>query len=357
MKKDKRELTFLIVDHSYEKRAHITNILLALGYKRFERESDGSKAFRTLKRQPIDFIICQWKMPGMNGLSLLKVLSVDVELFKIPFFIVTQKITRDKVIEAGVCGVSGILVEPVKKEDIEMKIENVTKSPVSKTDKRFAMLYTEAKRLTEEEQYDQALIIYEKMLKIRETPEIHYNIGYIKIAQGKYDEAFIDFRRAILVSNFQANAYSKMGEIHLLKGNKSEAEKCFSMVKDVQIERDMDKEASKALKEALVLVNATKGKADTAANDLTSNIYITSNIFNSLGIIYRKNRKIKEAIRHYKMALKVDPDDDRICFNLGRAYLENRQTVLAKEIFERALKLNPDLDVARQKLEEIRDAT
>ena len=214
------------------------------------------------------------------------------------------------------------------------------KSPVSVKDRRFEMLYAEAKRLTEEEQYDQALVIYKKMLKIREIPEIYCNIGHIKIAQGEYEEAFMAFSKAILVSNLQAQAYKKMGEIYLLKGDTVEAEKCFKEAEAKQFKREIDEESVEALKEA----------QDMKRSDPTG--YFDSNIFNNLGIIFRRKKNYKEAIRYYEKALKVDPDNSRIYYNLGRSYLEDGQSSLAEEAFLYALSLDPDFEEAKEKLTE-----
>lgn len=339
--KDKKELTALIVSDSYEERSHITKILLEAGYRHFEQASEGTTAFGVLKVRPIDFIICQWDMPNMTGISLLKILSVDVDLFSIPFLMVTKDITKQKALEAGICGVAGILVQPVTKEDLDKKIKAVMQSPVSLKDKRFTLLYDEAKRLTEEEQYHQALIVYKKMLKIRETPEIYYNIGHIKIAQGKYDEAFKAFGKAILVANLQAQAHKQMGEIYLLKGEPGKAAKCFKDAEAKQFKRELDEESIEALEEAMSMKRSDlAGKADP-------------NIFNSLGIIFRKKKNYKKAIRYYKQALKVAPENEMIHYNLGRAYLDDGQSSLAEELFNYALSLNPNFEKAKKKMAEI----
>jgi tetratricopeptide (TPR) repeat protein len=51
-------------------------------------------------------------------------------------------------------------------------------------------------------------------------------------------------------------------------------------------------------------------------------------------------------VKVYQKAIKIDPADENIHFNMGRAYLEMEETHLAKECFIQALKINPNFETA-----------
>ncbi len=326
---------FLIADNDKAKRESIIEMLRSLGYVHFDQASDGATAFHILKRRPITFILAAWEMPQMSGLTLLKVVSADEELFKIPFLIMTASINRDMVVEAGKYGVTSILLEPIKAQMLEQKINNTFSSAPDQDTSKMESLFARAKQLTADGKFDEALAVYREILGSGEDSEVYYNIGYIKAAQGKYDEAIIAFRKAVMLNNLHARAYKMMGEVYMKKGDQAEAEKHFERAGKIFLERNMDTEAEEVFKEVLRL------------NPQVVNIY------NSLGIIYRRRHNYAEAIRLYRVAIQVDPEDENIYFNLGRACLENKQVAEAKVAFEQALAINPEFSEARKMIHAI----
>ncbi len=74
------------------------------------------------------------------------------------------------------------------------------------------------------------------------------------------------------------------------------------------------------------------------------------NIFNSLGVLYRKKGDVEKALINYQKALTVHPDEPYIHFNIGRLYLEMELLEKAKTHFEQSLKLNPNFKDAEDVL-------
>lgn len=331
----KNKVYFLIADADRVKRESLIEMLKSLGYMHFDQAADGTSAFHILKRRPINFIFAAWDMPQMSGITLLKVVSADEELFGIPFVMITSSINRDMVVEAGKYGVTSILLEPVKAQAVEQKINSVFAAGPDAATAKMEDLFAKAKQLTGEGKYDEALTVYREILEGGEDAEVYYNIGYIKAAQGKYDEAIIAFRKAVMLNNLHARAYKMMGEVYLKKGEQSEAEKYFEKAGKIFLERNMDSEAEEVFNEVLRL------------NPQVVNIY------NSLGIIYRRRHNYAEAIKLYRRAIQVDPEDENIYFNLGRACLENKQVDDAKVAFEKALEINPEFHEARKMIHAI----
>ncbi|MEE8483561.1 MAG: tetratricopeptide repeat protein [Nitrospinota bacterium] len=335
MPSDRKELSFLIASNLYEKRTALTEMLFSLGYSNNEQASDGAKAYSILKRRPISIIISAWDMPQMSGIALLKIISADEKLYRIPFIIVASSISREMVIEAGKSGVSGFLVEPIKKAELEKRIEAIFKAPSDEKIDTADEYFSKAKKLIGQGKYDEALAMYKKILQVQESAEVYYNIGYIKTAQSKFDEAIIAFRKAVMINNLHAIAYKSMGEVYMKKDDPHEAEKCFEKAGEIFLEQNMDNEAEAAFNKVL---------------ELNPN---TVNVYNSLGIIFRKQKKYREAAQNYQMALKVDPEDENIYYNLARAMLESKRAKEAKKALERAIALNPDFQEAKNLLKAI----
>ena len=334
--KKKEDYTFLIVDPFTKKRTEMIALLRKLGYKQFEQAPDGAAGYSILKRRPVDIIISGWNMPIMNGLALLKVVSSDEDLYNTTFFVMIQQITREVVVEAGKLGVAGILVEPISITQIEKKLDDAL-GLEEENDKSGAItkLFKKAKALVSEKRMDEALVVLEEIVSSHESAEIYYNIGYIKTSQGKFNEAILAFRKAVMINNTHAKAYKKMGDVYLKMGDKDEAEKYFEKAGEIFLERNMDKEAEMAFKEVLKISPET------------------INIYNSLGIIYRRQHDYKKAITQYLKALEVDPKDENIMFNLGRALLEDKKIKDAKKMFERAVKVNPNFKEAKRMIKAI----
>lgn len=77
-------------------------------------------------------------------------------------------------------------------------------------------------------------------------------------------------------------------------------------------------------------------------------------VFTNLGEIHQQQGRLDEAIRHYRQALRMNPNQSRIHNDLGRALVSQSQTDEAIEHFSQALQLDPKNTEARQNLNDVR---
>jgi tetratricopeptide (TPR) repeat protein len=95
------------------------------------------------------------------------------------------------------------------------------------------------------------------------------------------------------------------------------------------------------------------GKAEDMLNELLASGTNSLNVFNTLGVLYRKKGDIKEAMKQYKKALKIHPDEPYIYYNIGRLYLDMNDTTKAKTYFQAALDKDHGFEEAKQVIKAI----
>jgi len=115
----------LVVDDFATMRRILRNILKQVGFTRISESDDGKNALKELKKEKFDLILCDWNMPEMSGLELLKAVRADTELKATPFVMVTAEAQKDNIVEAVKAGVNNYVVKPFTAETISEKLSKV----------------------------------------------------------------------------------------------------------------------------------------------------------------------------------------------------------------------------------------
>ena len=116
---------FLIVDDFSSMRRIIRNLLKDIGYANAEEAENGFVAQTKLKQSSFDFVICDWNMPVMDGLALLKAIRQDPELSHIPVVMVTAEAKRENIVAAAEAGANGYVVKPFTTQVLAEKVAKV----------------------------------------------------------------------------------------------------------------------------------------------------------------------------------------------------------------------------------------
>ncbi|MFE8070525.1 response regulator [Marinobacteraceae bacterium S3BR75-40.1] len=90
-----------------------------------QEAADGRKAQALMSRSHFDLILCDWEMPEMSGLELLRWMRQHDAYRKQPFIMITSRGDKDHVIEAVKEGVSDYLSKPFSPESLGKKIIKV----------------------------------------------------------------------------------------------------------------------------------------------------------------------------------------------------------------------------------------
>ena len=119
------EIKVMVVDDFATMRHIVKGALKQLGFKNIIEAEDGATALEELKKEKVGLILCDWNMPKMNGLDLLKSIRKDDNLKEIPFIMVTAEGQKNNVVQAVQAGVNNYMIKPFTPDTLKEKIRKV----------------------------------------------------------------------------------------------------------------------------------------------------------------------------------------------------------------------------------------
>lgn len=127
----------LVVDDLKSIRTIMSDILKKNGYLDVEQAEDGYEAFKKMKAAassmtPFDLVICDWNMPRMSGVELLKAKNEDADLRSSVFIMVTIESERAYVLKAISLGIDEFVVKPFSEETVLNKVSLAYKKHLAK---------------------------------------------------------------------------------------------------------------------------------------------------------------------------------------------------------------------------------
>lgn len=117
----------LIVEDDVDTRNLIRLYLKKLGILHSMEAEDAPEALRLLEAEPVDLIISDLYMPGMNGFDFFRKLHEDARLKDIPFLMITADASKSKILEAMTMGIRNYIIKPVDAENLMAKISRLLK--------------------------------------------------------------------------------------------------------------------------------------------------------------------------------------------------------------------------------------
>ena len=120
-------LSLLIVDDSMMMRTFIRRVLEAAGFGDAEQHTarDGNEALDVLRSHPVDLVISDINMPGLDGEGLLERLSADPRLCGIPVLMVSSDATQTRACRLLEKGARGYIVKPFHPEDLKAEMDRI----------------------------------------------------------------------------------------------------------------------------------------------------------------------------------------------------------------------------------------
>jgi two-component system chemotaxis response regulator CheY len=117
-----KKINILVVDDLSSILALITTCLKELGAENIAAANHGVRAWDILNKKSIDLIVCDWDMPKMTGLELLKLVKQSNSHKHIPFLLLTASTEKHRVLEALKAGVDDYLTKPFTPKELDFRI-------------------------------------------------------------------------------------------------------------------------------------------------------------------------------------------------------------------------------------------
>lgn len=120
-----KNIKILVVDDFPTMRRIIRNLLKELGFVNVEEAEDGAAGLEKAKDGSFQFVISDWNMPNMDGLSMLQAIRADANIGKIPVLMVTAEAKKENIIAAAQAGANGYVVKPFTAATLDEKITKI----------------------------------------------------------------------------------------------------------------------------------------------------------------------------------------------------------------------------------------
>jgi two-component system chemotaxis response regulator CheY len=118
-------MKILVVDDSKVMRAIVKRTLRQAGFGNhdIEEATNGAEAFDAIKAAKPDLVLCDWNMPEMTGIDLLR--KLKSEAVDVQFGFVTSEGTPEMRQIAADAGAMFLITKPFTSEDFERELGSV----------------------------------------------------------------------------------------------------------------------------------------------------------------------------------------------------------------------------------------
>ncbi|MBU0752735.1 MAG: chemotaxis response regulator CheY [Gammaproteobacteria bacterium] len=122
---DPTKIKFLVVDDFSTMRRIVRNLLKELGFTNVDEAEDGAVAWQKLQGGGFDFVVSDWNMPNMDGLTLLQTIRANPNLKGLPVLMITAEAKKENIIAAAQAGASGYIVKPFTAATLNEKMAKI----------------------------------------------------------------------------------------------------------------------------------------------------------------------------------------------------------------------------------------
>ncbi len=320
-----------------------------LGYRSVLEASDGEIALERLSEDSVTLVLSEWDLPRMDGPTLLASMRKTLDTRYLPFMFLTYRISADRVARAAELGANGYLVKPFSPIDLNAKIRRILNppSPLQEVD---AMI-RRGMEMLENGDYQGAtdeLFEAQQIYQLREATILHL-LAEVNRRQKDTDTAKDYLTQAISKNPLYVKAFHSLGEIYADEGNYEEASQMLKRAVEIS---PLDGTRLATLAEVLV----DSGQPEEAeliyrqAREIDPSTVFS---YNKLGIAYRRKKMSQHALDAYAKALRMEPDNERIYYNMALVFLDVNRRGNAETCLRRALKVSPEFAEAQRLLDEV----
>lgn len=377
----------LLVDPQQDLRLIITHQLSKLKFKKVLQAKDCTTAFELMKSfEDISLIICSYETPDISGIEFIDEIQADVDLLRPPICLTIYDANKDKIMLAVEKGIEEILVKPFPLADVMPKAHRAYLN--YHNPKNPELLYEHAKKLIQEERFQEAKDIYSSLSKLAVSSARPWvGMAHIALAQKKTALALDLLEHGVKNNPHYVHAYTLKAEVYLAQDNVAKAletyreainlsplnpiryTKCAAILSEqnklrelvdlleIGVNKGLDyPDIYHHLSQALFTLNEHRSAIKYIRRALSSepeNVLYLSQLAQSLKAI----REYDEAIKYYNAVVRIDPDNLQALYNKAILLIDTNKLPDALRILQRVIKKYPQFKKAQRKLGELKAAS
>jgi len=374
----------LVVEDNQAMRKMLESMLIELGYHNYGSAVNGLKAWEIIQEGTIDLVLCDYLMPEMNGLELLRLIRKSKSFYDMPFIMVTGADNRTDFMRSVQAEVDHYLLKPPNISQLQMLLKKAIaarKNP-SAFDKavsrgKYFFLNSEYQPAMEQfetagrERIDSALPYYYMAL-------IHQQLGNEKMAERNFkksliiEEQFISSLLALSEIYESRLDYVNLA-VYLEKATKVVNDtfeihiglaRACTQTGDIDRTRTHLDEAVRLAKNNPDLIKeVVEGYIDAGLVDEADELFshkleddnkeTTIHFLNRLGLRARKSGDFNKAREFYLSCLKLDPQHKIVNYNMANLLFIQRQYEAAESYLKKTLRLHSDFTQAQDLMDAV----
>ncbi|MBU1001834.1 MAG: tetratricopeptide repeat protein [Proteobacteria bacterium] len=299
--------------------------------------SSGGEAAAYLANEDVDCIICDSNLGDMDGCKFMRIIRQMPRHRKSPLIMVTVENQKNAVLDSIAAGCTGYVLRPYSEETLQRHLMMAVQL------QRFSEIEVEqlkhAQDMVDQGDFDDAIEEFEEILSLQDEAQKYYDLGCDYLIREKYGKAIISFNKALKINDLFAEAYQGLAEAYKGKGNLDRFKSYLQKAAEVHAQFDRLEQAKTIFIEIL--------KHDTKA----------PNPYNTLGVRLRRAGDYPGAVRAYRRALEITPQDENIYFNISKAYFYMGERSKAQADLKLSLAINPYFPEAAKFFKEVMGTT
>jgi CheY-like chemotaxis protein/Flp pilus assembly protein TadD len=359
--------SILVVDDDEVSRNLVSNHLKAMGDAVVDMLASGDDAWAALKTKRYDFIILDWKLPGLSGLALFNRIRQRRGYRTTPLLVISGFLeqTDFRLLQEFPC--TGLLEKPFTKGLFESKVESLVreaswygentalidalvqaaghdgkktesliKQVLKKSPNPVPLAVLASRRLITAGMAEPAEKILRGVLKLDDGCVVAMNeMGKSLHLLGRHEEALDVLRLANKISPQNVQRLCLLGEVELNVADPENARAYFEKALEI------DGDAPKAKSGVVIADNMAEMLAAPDPMQVPSSF---ASILNTMGIALVRNGQFARGIEQYQAAMafiRSKDDTARVAFNLGLGFLRWGKANEALPWFKKSEQLQP----------------
>lgn len=116
-------LNVIVIDDDENMRVLLRRVLLRGGVANIIEAASGEMGWGllTTPKNKINFVICDWELPGMSGIELLRRVKLAKPIM--PALMITGRSDLASIQAARLAGIDGFIVKPVSPQELLLKVQ------------------------------------------------------------------------------------------------------------------------------------------------------------------------------------------------------------------------------------------